>query len=140
MRRAIATWIATCACAGRTTRACRTEYASCRSAWPSLRRPPYRFPPLALTDLYRDGAEEITPQLVDGGVHDNQGLEGLLDPTHPCTHLIVSDASGQMDDVANPLTGIANVIRRSNAALMDRVREEQYAVARVRSATASCAV
>ena len=86
------------------------------------------FPPLALTDLYRDGADPITPQLVDGGVHDNQGIEGLLDPDHACTHLIVSDASGQMQDVANPVTGIGNVFARSNDALMDRVREEQHAV------------
>jgi predicted acylesterase/phospholipase RssA len=92
---------------------------------------PGLFPPLALTDLYRDGDQEITPQLVDGGVHDNQGIEGLLDPEHPCTHLIVSDASGQMDDVSNPLTSIGAVLKRSNDALMDRVREEQYAVARL---------
>lgn len=50
---------------------------------------PAVFPPLALTDLF----EDWTPQLVDGGVHDNQGIEGLLD--NQCTHLIVSDASGQ---------------------------------------------
>jgi predicted acylesterase/phospholipase RssA len=79
------------------------------------------FPPLALTDLY----PTVTPQLVDGGAHDNQGLEGLLDLA--CTHVIVSDASGQMDDVDNPDVRMAAVLKRSNDTLMDRVREEQFA-------------
>lgn len=86
------------------------------------------FPPLALTDLYRDGTAEITPKLVDGGVHDNQGIGGLLIREHPCTHLIVSDASGQMADVPRPNGAIAAVLKRCNDALMDRVREEQHAV------------
>lgn len=89
---------------------------------------PGLFPPLALTDLYRDGSEPLTPQLVDGGVHDNQGIGGLLTPDHACTHLIVSDASGQMEDVANPVTNLGNVVKRSNDALMDRIREEEHAV------------
>lgn len=78
------------------------------------------FHPLALTDLY----EEITPQLVDGGVHDNQGTEGLLDSD--CTHLLVSDASGQMGDVPEPNARAGSVVQRSNDILMDRVREEEY--------------
>jgi len=87
------------------------------------------FAPLALTDMYRDGADDLTPQLVDGGVHDNQGIAGLLDPDHPCTHLIVSDASGQMEDLHSPLTIFAAVLKRSNDTLMSRVREEEYAAA-----------
>jgi predicted acylesterase/phospholipase RssA len=86
---------------------------------------PGLFPPLALTDLY----PQLTPQLVDGGVHDNQGIEGLLDLD--CTHLIVSDASGQMDDVPDPKVGPLAVLKRSNDVLMDRVREEEYVAARL---------
>ncbi len=78
------------------------------------------FHPLALTDLF----EEMTPQLVDGGVHDNQGIEGLLDSY--CTHLIVSDASGQMGDLPEANTKAWSVVKRSNDVLMDRVREEEY--------------
>ena len=78
------------------------------------------FHPLALTDLY----EEWTPQLVDGGVHDNQGIEGLLDEKY--THLIVSDACGQMEDDPNPGTRMISVLSRSNSVMMDRVREEMY--------------
>jgi len=81
---------------------------------------PGLFHPLAVSDLYPD---DIRVQLVDGGVHDNQGLQGLLDMS--CTRFIVSDASGQMDDEPDPATKIAGVVSRTNSILMDRVREEQ---------------
>ncbi len=83
------------------------------------------FPPLALTDLY----EGWTPQLVDGGVHDNQGIEGLMDADYPCTHMIVSDASGQMKDDPEPGILWLSVVSRANAIMMDRVREEEYGAA-----------
>jgi NTE family protein len=78
------------------------------------------FHPLALSGLYD---KSIRVQLVDGGVHDNQGIQGLLDER--CTHLIVSDASGQMDNEPDPATGTLSVLVRSNDILMDRLREEQ---------------
>ena len=78
------------------------------------------FHPLALTDLYPGW----TPQLVDGGVHDNQGIEGLLD--FDCTHLVVSDACGLMKDDPNPSTRMISVLKRSNSVMMDRIREEMY--------------
>ncbi len=78
------------------------------------------FHPLAISDLYEQG---VRVQLVDGGVHDNQGVQGLLD--RQCNVLLVSDASGQMDDEAEPSTRIAQVTGRTNQILMDRVREEQ---------------
>ena len=84
------------------------------------------FHPLALTDLYK----EWTPKLLDGGLHDNQGTEGLLDTE--CTHLIVSDACGQMQDDPNPSTRLISVLSRSNAVMMDRVREEMYETAKRR--------
>jgi hypothetical protein len=37
---------------------------------------PGLFPPLAIDGLYPD----TVVQLVDGGVHDNQGIQGLLLP------------------------------------------------------------
>jgi NTE family protein len=81
---------------------------------------PGLFHPLAISGLYQD---KIRVQLVDGGVHDNQGIQGLLD--EDCTMFVVSDASGQMGDEPDPSTGIAPVVFRSNSILMDRVREEQ---------------
>lgn len=80
---------------------------------------PGLFPPLAISDLYPD---HIRVQLVDGGVHDNQGIEGLTDLG--CTRFIVSDASGQMRDEDQPPTPIPAVLGRANGILMDRVREE----------------
>jgi NTE family protein len=81
---------------------------------------PGLFHPLAISGLYPEG---IRVQLVDGGVHDNQGIQGLFDEN--CTKFIVSDASGQMRDEPDPSTGIAPVLFRMNSILMDRVREEQ---------------
>jgi NTE family protein len=80
---------------------------------------PGLFTPLAISDLYPEG---IRVQLVDGGVHDNQGIQGLIDLE--CSHFIVSDASGQMRDEDDPSTQPFSVLGRSNSVLMDRVREE----------------
>ena len=78
------------------------------------------FHPLAISGLYD---REIRVQLVDGGVHDNQGIQGLLD--EQCTHFIVSDASGQMQDEQDSPTWFLPVMLRSNDVLMDRVRQEE---------------
>jgi NTE family protein len=82
---------------------------------------PALFHPLSISDLY-DG---IRVELVDGGVHDNQGLQALFDTD--CTHLLVSDASGQLADEPLPLTRIPGVAGRSNSIYGDRVRDEQLA-------------
>ena len=81
---------------------------------------PGLFTPLAISDLYPEG---IRVQLVDGGVHDNQGIQGLIDLE--CSHFIVSDSSGQMRDEDDPSTQPFSVLGRSNSILMDRVREEE---------------
>ena len=94
-----------------------------RSRSPSPPRPacPALFHPLSISGLYSG----IRVQLVDGGVHDNQGLQGLFDSD--CTHLIVSDASGQLTDQPLPATRIPGVGGRANSILADRVRDEQLA-------------
>jgi len=81
---------------------------------------PGLFAPLELHDLYPGK----TVRLVDGGVHDNQGIQGLLD--EGCTLILCSDASGQMGDAPEPPNGILGVALRSNSILMDRVREAEY--------------
>ena len=77
------------------------------------------FQPLAISDMY----EGIRVQLVDGGVQDNQGIQGLFDRT--CTHLIVSDASGQLDDKEKPAPQILSVLKRSSSIGQSRIRAEQ---------------
>ncbi|MGH8581410.1 MAG: patatin-like phospholipase family protein [Gammaproteobacteria bacterium] len=81
---------------------------------------PGLFEPLAITGLYPNH----TVRLVDGGVHDNQGVAGLLD--EDCTVILCSDASGQMDDLAQPADTTIESLSRSSAVISDRVREAQY--------------
>ncbi|HET8672556.1 MAG TPA: patatin-like phospholipase family protein [Thermoleophilaceae bacterium] len=80
---------------------------------------PGTFPPLSITGLY----EGFRVQLVDGGVQDNQGIQALFDSG--CTHLIVSDASGQMQDAPYPGTHAVGVLGRSTSIYGSRVRAEQ---------------
>lgn len=87
---------------------------------------PGLFEPLALEGLY----PERTVRLVDGGVHDNQGVLGLLD--EGCTVILCSDASGQMEDLKQPSNSLIGVPLRSNSILMDRVREAEYLDLRTR--------
>lgn len=98
---------------------------------------PALFHPLALTDLYEEPGQrgkpptEWTPQLVDGGVHDNQGVEALID--QQCDHVIISDACGQMPDEREPSNRAWSVLSRSNSIMMDRVREEEYEAGALRA-------
>lgn len=82
---------------------------------------PALFPPIRLTDLYAN----LDVELVDGGVHDNQGVASLLE--QDCSTIIVSDASGQMGDADAPGRLALPVVRRTNSVLMSRVRGAQYA-------------
>ncbi len=81
---------------------------------------PALFDPLDLDGLY----PERSVQLVDGGVHDNQGVGGLLE--QECTIVFVSDASGQMNSERTPSTEAYSVPMRSNSILMARVREAEF--------------
>ncbi|MFO7602779.1 MAG: patatin-like phospholipase family protein [Gammaproteobacteria bacterium] len=77
------------------------------------------FPPLSVSRMY-----PWRIQLVDGGVYDNLGNEVLLNGALRCTHIIMSDASGQMRDLPEPDTRTLSVFMRTTDILMDRVREE----------------
>ncbi|HEX8854913.1 MAG TPA: patatin-like phospholipase family protein [Thermoleophilaceae bacterium] len=81
---------------------------------------PGLFHPLSISGMYRDGRRV---QLVDGGVHDNQGVQGLFD--RGCTHLIVSDASGQMQEQTQPGARVLSVLGRSTSIYGARLRNEQ---------------
>ena len=85
---------------------------------------PGLFNPLAVSNLYIDKIkdEKIVPQLVDGGVFDNQGIESLI--KNECTHFIVSDASGQMGMENQVDTDPVSVLIRVSGVLQDRVRTE----------------
>ncbi|MCH7473612.1 MAG: patatin-like phospholipase family protein [Gemmatimonadetes bacterium] len=86
---------------------------------------PGLFEPIELNGLYEhSGGSKIAVRLVDGGVHDNQGVVGLIE--QDCDVMLVSDASGQMETDDNPSRGILGVPLRSNSILMSRVREAEY--------------
>lgn len=85
---------------------------------------PALFDPMAVSNLYRDNVkkEDIRAQLVDGGVHDNQGVQGLL--RNDCTCFVVSDAAGQMGTQNNPAVDQVDVLLRVSSVLQGRVRTE----------------
>lgn len=90
---------------------------------------PGLFEPVALENLYEcttsdGGKEKITVRLVDGGVHDNQGVVGLIE--QDCDVMLVSDASGQMEALNDPSNGFLAVPLRVNSMLMSRVRDAEY--------------
>jgi predicted acylesterase/phospholipase RssA len=90
---------------------------------------PGLFEPVALPELYPKDSiggkhDEMTVRLVDGGVHDNQGVASLLE--QDCDVLIVSDASGQMTSQPDPGSGILATVLRTNSVLMERVRQAQF--------------
>jgi hypothetical protein len=78
------------------------------------------FAPVTLKRLY-DG---IDVELVDGGVHDNQGIASLLE--QDCSAILVSDASGQLDDSDDPERWAPKVLFRTNSISMKRIRAAQY--------------
>ncbi len=88
---------------------------------------PGLFEPIVMRDLYpndRKRHPEMIVRLVDGGVHDNQGVVSLLE--QDCSAMIVSDASGQMTSDPEPAGGILAPLLRTNSILMERVRQAQF--------------
>jgi hypothetical protein len=86
---------------------------------------PALFEPLPMYDLYKDPkGNDVKLQLIDGGLHDNQGIASLIE--QECKNMIISDASGQMAttivDTGNPLS----VFFRADTILQERVREIQF--------------
>lgn len=81
---------------------------------------PGLFEPIEFRALY----PKRTIRLVDGGVHDNQGVGGLAE--HDCSVLIISDASGQVISQEHPSPGPFNVPLRASRILTARVRETKF--------------
>lgn len=93
---------------------------------------PGLFEPLRIDGAY----EDCQIQLVDGGVHDNQGTVALL--AHDCGVLLVSDAAGQLlfeKNIQPGLAGLGRYAVRAMDTLMERVRLANYGdlAARVRT-------
>jgi hypothetical protein len=80
------------------------------------------FQPLLFRDLYDDRIVE-TVRLVDGGVYDNQGLTALFE--EECTHIICSDASGQLVFERAASGKVFGVLPRANDVLMEKIRVDE---------------
>jgi predicted acylesterase/phospholipase RssA len=82
------------------------------------------FAPLSIDDAY----EKVKVQLVDGGVHDNQGTVSLL--AMDCNVLLVSDACGQLlleNESGSGVAGLLGYANRAMGTLMERVRLANFA-------------
>ncbi|NWG86136.1 MAG: patatin-like phospholipase family protein [Hydrogenophilaceae bacterium] len=81
------------------------------------------FPPLSIHDLYQTPrGDDIVLELSDGGVFDNQGVDALF--LHECSHCIVSDACGQLEDQLTLGTKLVQVVQRSSDVMMHKIRSE----------------
>ena len=78
------------------------------------------FEPVRLSKLYPGRIV----RLVDGGVHDNQGVDALIG--QGCDFFFCSDASGQMGDENSPPNGPVSTPNRAMNILMKRVREAEH--------------
>jgi hypothetical protein len=83
---------------------------------------PGLFRPIVLNGLYPDRIV----RLVDGGVHDNQGVFGLLE--QDCRIMLISDGSGQMAAVDDPPWWGIGVPKRTNEILMAAIRRSYYRI------------
>ncbi|MBF4516995.1 patatin-like phospholipase family protein [Flavobacterium sp. ANB] len=80
---------------------------------------PVLFEPLLLSGLYKD----IDLELIDGGVHDNQGIASILE--QECTSIIISDGSAQMANSYKSVSNELSLFLRVDSILQERVREIQ---------------
>jgi predicted acylesterase/phospholipase RssA len=86
---------------------------------------PVLFEPLPMNDLYLD--PELKPvelQLIDGGLHDNQGIASLLE--QECKNMVISDASGQMGTTVVETGDPLSLFLRADTIIQERVREIQF--------------
>lgn len=86
------------------------------------------FEPIVFRDVYDDAAVEAV-RLADGGVYDNQGLTALFE--EECTHIICSDASGQLVFERDAAGKIGGVLSRTNDVLMEKIRSDELEALRI---------
>ena len=81
---------------------------------------PVMFHPMPMHELYPG----IDLQLVDGGLHDNQGVGALIE--QECKQMIISDASGQLPTNSVATGSGLSLYYRSDNIVQERVRELQF--------------
>jgi predicted acylesterase/phospholipase RssA len=98
------------------------EKVSIGTAIASSSAVPILFDPISLT------VNNETVKLSDGGLYDNMGLSSLI--ADECSHIIVSDGSGQLKVHKDPSTFRLDVLGRVTEVLMNRTREGEYKMAK----------
>ncbi len=83
---------------------------------------PAVFTPIALKALFADR----NVCLADGGVHDNQGVFGLIE--QDCAMMIVSDGCGQLGALKDGPRLAFPVATRANNVMMDVIRRNTYRI------------
>lgn len=81
---------------------------------------PVMFHPMPLPGLYPG----INLELIDGGVHDNQGIGALIE--QETKNLIISDGSGQMETSNVGSKNDGALFFRADTILQERLRELQF--------------
>lgn len=81
---------------------------------------PVMFHPMPLPGLYPD----IDLELIDGGLHDNQGIATLIE--QECNRIFISDASGQLPTNKISTGDGPAIFMRSDNILQERLRELQF--------------
>ena len=90
---------------------------------------PVMFQPMPLPGLYPG----INLELIDGGVHDNQGIGALIE--QECKNMIISDGSGQMETNNVAAKNEGTLFFRSDTILQERLRELQFLDIKQRNST-----
>ena len=90
---------------------------------------PVMFHPMPLPGLYPG----IDLELIDGGVHDNQGIGALIE--QECKNIIISDGSGQMETSSVTVKNDGALFFRSDTILQERLRELQFLDIKQRNST-----
>ena len=80
---------------------------------------PVLFEPLILKGLY----EDFDLELVDGGIHDNQGIASILE--QECNQVIISDGSSQLPNNSKSDANALSLYYRVDNILQERLRETQ---------------
>ena len=102
---------------------------------------PFAFTPIAIDSKYfREPADanRAHPQLIDGGVYDNQGIQKLTQANsrYECNTIIVSDAGAGLSPLGNsPYPNTIALLLRTVDLFMNRIKNAQMMANLFRRAT-----
>lgn len=92
---------------------------------------PFAFTPITIgSEYFREptDADRAHPQLIDGGVYDNQGIQKLTQPTsrYECNTIIVSDAGAGLSPLGSrPYPNTVALLLRTVDLFMNRIKNAQ---------------